>query len=138
MSKVAVASTDGISINEHFGRAKEFLIYEVNESGEYTFIERRGNSPHCVPNSNEHTADTAAQLLADVEVVLVAQIGPRAEKELQSQGIFALPVSSTIDKALKAYGKRGNFIRNSFRRVGSDSQPFGSGGSCGGGCRGCR
>ncbi len=29
MAKVAVTSTDGISINEHFGKSQEFLIYEV-------------------------------------------------------------------------------------------------------------
>ena len=138
MSKVAVASTDGISINEHFGRAKEFLIYEVEESGEYTFLERRESNPHCVHEGNDHTVPSTAQLLADVEVVLVVQIGPRAEKELQSQGVLALPVKSTIDKALKAYGKRGKFIRSSLQRSGADCQPAGSNGGCGSGCHGCR
>lgn len=45
MLKVAVASTDGIHINEHFGRASEFMIYEVDEEGKYSLIENRKTIP---------------------------------------------------------------------------------------------
>ncbi len=38
MSKVAVASTDGISVDEHFGRSKEFLIYEVKKGELLNFL----------------------------------------------------------------------------------------------------
>jgi nitrogen fixation protein NifX len=110
MSKVAVASTDGIMINEHFGRSKEFLIYEVDEDGTYKFLERRENTTH-ESNGHDQTIQTTAQLLADVEVVLVKQIGPGAEQELRSKGVIALPVNSTIEKALQAYGKRRKFIK---------------------------
>ncbi|HWR42655.1 NifB/NifX family molybdenum-iron cluster-binding protein [Sporomusa sp.] len=132
MSRVAVASTDGISINEHFGRSKEFLIYEVEETGEYKFIERRENNAQSVHDGKDHT--TTARLLADVEVVLVSQIGPRAEQELRSHGVIALPVSGPIDKALKAYGKRGKFIRNNISRASDSCQPT----TCGGCSHGCK
>lgn len=132
MPKVAIASTDGITINEHFGRSKEFLIYEVEESGAYTLLEHRENNPHCIHAADGNTTGTTAELLADVEVVLVAQIGPRAEQELRSHGVIALPVTGPIDKALKAYGKRGKYIRGSIPRAVSDCRPSGSnGGSCG-------
>ena len=108
MSKVAVASTDGIAINEHFGRAEEFWIYESNEGGAYQFVERRKKTLE--ESEGDHTA--TVQLLADVEVVLVNKIGPRAENELRREGIIALSVSGTIDKALSAYAKRGKFIKN--------------------------
>ncbi|MDF2572155.1 MAG: nifB: nitrogenase cofactor biosynthesis protein NifB, partial [Sporomusa sp.] len=64
-----------------------------------------------------------AQLLADVEVVLVSQIGPRAEQELRSHGVIALPISGPIDKALKAYGKRGRYIRNNISRASDSCKP---------------
>lgn len=108
MSKVAITSTDGIDINEHFGRAEEFWIYESDEAGAYQFLERRKK---IVEGSNEHQAATV-ELLADIEVVLVNKIGPGAEKELRSAGIIALSVSGAIEKALAAYAKRGRFIRN--------------------------
>ncbi|BBB89637.1 MAG TPA: NifB/NifX family molybdenum-iron cluster-binding protein [Methylomusa anaerophila] len=131
MSKVAVATTDGISINEHFGKAKEFWIYEVDESA-YTFLERRENGPHCTQDATGHTAGATAELLADVEVVLVIQIGPRAERELRRQGVIALPVTGSIDKALKAYGKRGKFIKNSILKTAVDCRSSeGNNGSCG-------
>lgn len=109
MAKVAVASTDGLTINEHFGRAKEFWIYEVNEKGAYIFLERR-EVPQIIDPVHKHTASIVAKLLADVEVVLVARIGPQAELELLSVGAFALAISGSIDKALEAYGKRGRYI----------------------------
>lgn len=112
MSKVAVASTDGISINEHFGRAKEFLIYEVEQGGAYQLLERRPNNPHCSGEHDHHTADATAGLLADVKVVLVSQIGPGASKALQSKGVTALTLSGSIDKALTAYGKRGKLLES--------------------------
>lgn len=30
--RVAVASSDGIVVNSHFGRARDFYIYEVSEN----------------------------------------------------------------------------------------------------------
>ena len=108
MSKVAIASTDGITINEHFGRTEEFWIYESDEIGTYQFIERRKNA---LTEPKDHHV-TTVQLLADVEVVLVNKIGPGAESQLRREGIIALSVSGSIEKALNSYAKRGKFIRN--------------------------
>ena len=115
MARVAVASTDGITINEHFGRSKEFWLYEVAESGSYTFLERR-QIPEDIYASHKHAANRAIEILSDVEVVLAAQIGRQAELELQAQGILSLAVNSPVDKALAAYGKRGKYIKSNIRQ----------------------
>ena len=39
--KVAIASTDGINVDAHFGSASSFLIYEVDADGSYENIEKR-------------------------------------------------------------------------------------------------
>ncbi|SEW16097.1 NifB/NifX family molybdenum-iron cluster-binding protein [[Clostridium] fimetarium] len=39
--KIAVASTDGIYLDAHFGGASSFLIYEVNADGSYENKEKR-------------------------------------------------------------------------------------------------
>lgn len=128
MSKVAVASTDGVDINEHFGRAEEFWIYEKNEEGAYQFLERRKNN---LEESGDHRVATV-QLLTDVEVVLVNKIGPGAEKELRREGIIALSISGSIERALIAYAKRGKFIKNNALLGGvKGCQPSDGHGGCG-------
>lgn len=135
MPKAAIASTDGITINEHFGRAKAFLIYEVDDAGAYTFLERRELDKEQTVEADSHEAGTAFQLLSDVEVVLVAKIGPTSEQELRKRGIIPLAVTGAIGKALEAYGKRGKYIRNNFNKTTAGCCPSGSQGPCGGGCR---
>lgn len=110
MAKVAVASTDGLVINEHFGRANEFIIYDVNDTGSYTLLETRKTIQNPADSHDQELA-VKAVLLADVEVVLVAQIGPGAEKVLRQRGIIALTITGAIEKALVAYGKRGKVIK---------------------------
>lgn len=130
MAKVAVASTDGLTINEHFGKSKEFLVYEVDEQGGYTFIERRERD--VAQNVHEY----AAKLFSDVEAVLSAQVGPRAEQELRIHKVLAFQVTGAISKALESYGKRGKFVCSNLINA-----PVGTqfGGGCGGGCKkGCR
>lgn len=133
MARVAVASTDGITIDEHFGRSKEFWLYEVAESGLYTFLERR-QIPEDIHAFHKHAASRAIEILSDVEVVLAAQIGRQAELELQARGILSLAVNSLVAKALVAYGKRGKYIKGTVAR---NSAPSCGGGSCNcpGGCK---
>jgi nitrogen fixation protein NifX len=113
MAKVAVASTDGILIDEHFGRAKQFLVFDVDEQGEYTFLEKR--SAGNISGLDCHSVDYIVPLLADVEAVLAVQIGQAAERILRRQGIFALPVEGPIEQALHLYGQRSKFIKTGVR-----------------------
>ena len=36
--KIAIASSDGLTVNEHFGRAHSFIIYRLHDAG-YEFVE---------------------------------------------------------------------------------------------------
>lgn len=51
--KVAVASNDGIVINQHFGRANIFYIYEITETGKHRLLETRTVTPIC--NGGNHS-----------------------------------------------------------------------------------
>ncbi len=127
MSKIAIASTDGVSINEHFGKTKLFFIYEIDDKkGTYQLLERREN---ILDKSDSHYL-AAAQLLADVEVVLVSSIGPQARNELQRKGVIAFVLSGSIDKALTTYGKRRNIVKNITRGLVNNYHP-GNGCACG-------
>ncbi len=100
-NRVAVASTDGKYVNEHFGRAKQFLIFELGEN-DYQFLERRENQPSChIESSDESAHLQTVKLLKDCKAVLVARIGPAAEEYLLQHGIKPLIIPDFIDEALK-------------------------------------
>ena len=44
--KVALASTDGKVVNEHFGRASGFLIFDISGTG-FEFVKRVEVKPAC-------------------------------------------------------------------------------------------
>lgn len=103
--KVAVASSDGKVINEHFGRATQFLIFNV-EGNKTEFVELRKTVPFC--NSGEHDDNkllSSAELLTDCRAVLVAQIGNGAVQALRSKGVEAFDIKDFIDDALGSLAK---------------------------------
>ncbi|MDP4145104.1 MAG: NifB/NifX family molybdenum-iron cluster-binding protein [Bacillota bacterium] len=99
--KVAVASSDGKVINQHFGRATKFLIFEVNDS-KYKFVEQRDSAPFC--NNGEHDDSkllSSVEALADCRAVLVAQIGQGAVVALNEKDIDAFNIHDLIEEALE-------------------------------------
>jgi predicted Fe-Mo cluster-binding NifX family protein len=97
---VAIASSDGKFVNQHFGRAQQFLIVEIKDDGSYEFLERRKNVPSCNPTGESTTKDTI-ELISDVEGVLVSQVGPGAADRLIAHGIQPIIIPMLIDDALK-------------------------------------
>lgn len=101
--KVAVISSDGKVINQHFGRASRFLIFEVN-CGEIRFIEAREIMPLCgsadYGNSDEVLSKTIS-LITDCETLLCARIGRRPKEELRKKGIKPIEAPYFIHEALK-------------------------------------
>lgn len=97
---MAIASSDGKFVNQHFGRAKQFLIVEINDDGSYEFLELRKNVPSCNPTGESTTEDTI-ELISDVEGVLVSQVGPGAADRLIAHGIQPIIIPMLIDDALK-------------------------------------
>ncbi|MBZ8135254.1 nitrogenase cofactor biosynthesis protein NifB [Afifella sp. IM 167] len=86
---VAVASRGGGRINQHFGHATEFLVFEVSSAG-VTFVGPRKVEQYCQGGFGE--ADTLAAVidaLEGVSAVLVAKIGEGPTKKLAAAGISA-------------------------------------------------
>lgn len=105
--KVAVASQDGSVVHQHFGRATQFLIYEIEETN-CRLIEIRKNRPPCGAASEDgevsHIEDPmqrSVELLSDCRAVVVAQIGPGAVEKLSNRGIHAFVIPDFIDSALR-------------------------------------
>ena len=98
--KVAIASSDGKFVNQHFGRAQQFLIVELKDDGSYDVLELRKNTPSCNPSGESTTEDTI-KIISDVDGVLVSQVGRGAADKLIAHGIQPIIIPMLIDDALK-------------------------------------
>ena len=100
--RVAVASSDNKFVNQHFGHAEWFLIFEI-DGDVYRLLETRSTAPLC--DDQEHNDDrlnSITKLIADCRAVLVAKIGPGALQQLRAEGIQAYESPNFIDEALQA------------------------------------
>ncbi|WFU14727.1 nitrogenase cofactor biosynthesis protein NifB [Bradyrhizobium sp. CB3481] len=84
---VAVASKGSGLINEHFGHAKEFQVYELSTSGA-KFVGHRRADPYCQGGySEEGSLATIIRAINDCHAVFVAKIGGCPKSELIKVGI---------------------------------------------------
>jgi len=95
---VAVATKGSGLVNQHFGHAKEFQIYEVDGS-EVSFVGHRKIDHFCQGGYGEEaTLDNIIKTITDCKGVLVSKIGDCPKKELQTAGIEVFEGYDTIDK----------------------------------------
>ena len=102
--KVAFATTDGVHVDEHFGRAGTFAIYEFTDK-DYRFIELRkfseGLDQQIVSTREMGQAhDSAVQdkvdRLADCKIVYLTEIGGPSAARLVKKGMMPLKVKEVI------------------------------------------
>ena len=99
--KLAVASTDGLTVNQHYGRANKFFIYLVDDDDGYDFVEERAVTPVCSDGSHI-LADMqkSVQAFTDCKYVVAAKIGAGAAGQLSGAGIVAMELPGTIEEAV--------------------------------------
>jgi len=86
---VAIATKGGGRINQHFGHAKEFQVYEVTAKG-VEFIGHRKVDQYCQGGWGEDASlDGVIQALEGVTIVLCAKIGDCPKDALKAAGIQA-------------------------------------------------
>jgi predicted Fe-Mo cluster-binding NifX family protein len=98
--RIAVASSDGLTVNQHFGRARQFRIYRLIDNG-YEFIEVRITDPAC--SGQQHSdlkLDQMAALIADCQGVVASQIGAGAVDVLIGQRTLPFTMDGSIEAAL--------------------------------------
>lgn len=104
--RIAIASSDGVYVDTHFGHAFSFIIADVDElTGEVTEIEERDVSPACEGHScgghQGRNMTKIADILSDVKYVLIARIGPPAAAELAARGIDTFEGIGSIEDRIK-------------------------------------
>ncbi|MDR3527745.1 MAG: nitrogenase cofactor biosynthesis protein NifB [Rhizomicrobium sp.] len=86
---VAIATKGGGRINQHFGHATEFQIFEVTSAGA-KFISHRRTDKYCVGGTdNSDAMATTIAALEGVAAVLCAKIGDKPKQRLADMGIIA-------------------------------------------------
>ncbi len=86
---VAIATKGGGRINQHFGHATEFQIFEVT-SGGAKFVSHRRTDKYCVGGTDDSDAmATTLAALEGVSAVLCAKIGDKPKARLAEMGIIA-------------------------------------------------
>ncbi|MDT8718159.1 hydrogenase [Clostridium sp. 19966] len=113
--RLAIGSSDGVFIDEHFATALQFLIYEI-EGENYEFIEKRNNKVlcQCVEYHNNKFSSLIEKIY-DCRAILIGKIGPGAQAALKEQGIDSFSVTEyievAIEKLIKYYDNVANFNR---------------------------
>ena len=134
--KVAIATSDGLNIDLHFGQAREFLIYEA-QNGVFVQTERR-KVPD-LPVSDQDSSNPSGgfgcgsgcggggggccgggggplspvvELLSDCRAVVAAQFGHKIGRQFERKAIsvfdIELPINQALEKLSVYYKKFGD------------------------------
>jgi len=124
---VAVASLEGVLVNQHLGAADQLLIYGEKE-GRIGMIETR---PTPEPGGAMKRWQALAAALSDCRALLVSGVGPNPKEVLHESGIDVIECEGIIEEAIQAVfaGRPLNHL--------AVRQQFACGGGCGGNQMGC-
>ena len=99
--RVAAASSDGYTVDTHFGRAKDFYIYQFFE-GEWVFVEKRTVTPVCREGGHSQVEmEKTVELFSDCQYVTASRIGAGANALLSQKGIVAMALPGDLIEALE-------------------------------------
>jgi nitrogen fixation protein NifB len=125
---VAVATREGMLVNQHLGEAKSFQIWGESETGGYTLVEeRKAPEAGCGPQRWSELAAT----LKDCRAVLCAAIGETPRMLLEEHGIHSHVVDGFIEDALRFVFEGGDMNALKVRKCGIGSGCAGGGAGCG-------
>jgi len=126
---VAVASMEGLLVNQHLGEASQLWIFEQRD-GKAELMERRF-TPSAGSGSTRWTE--MADLLKDCRAVLVSGIGRAPLAVLEEAGLRVVVMEGFAREGVEALFSREEIPRMLLRKAGSCGQGL----SCGGTGMGC-
>ena len=101
---VAVASLEGMLVNQHLGEAYKFQIWG-RSNGDYVLVDER-EAPD--PGSGDQRWIQMAEIFKDCRAVLVSGIGGNPRKILEEHGIIPVEMNGFIAEGLKTVYEGGN------------------------------
>ncbi len=124
---VAVASLEGVLVNQHLGEACKLLIYGEKE-GAIGLIEAR-STPE--PGTGMTRWEKLASLLSDCRAVLVSGVGGNPRQVLRHGGTTVIECEGVIEEAVRAVFAGESLSHMAVRK------PSACGSGCGGNQMGC-
>jgi nitrogen fixation protein NifB len=124
---VAVASLEGVLVNQHLGEACQLLVYGEKQ-GRFGLIEAR-QTPE--PGGGMQRWSELAAILSDCRAVLVSGAGEKPKKVFADGGIEVIECEGVIDEAVRAVFAGESLNHMAVRRT------FACGAGCGGNQMGC-
>lgn len=96
--RIAVVSNDDVNVNDHFGMAESFLIYEMSDK--LVFVEKRETEKLSVGDP-DHSFDAEKfnrvyETIRDCSKVYMTKIGKGPAKKLTDLGIEPVVYEGTI------------------------------------------
>lgn len=125
---IAVATLEGVLVNQHLGEADQLSIYAKDESG-FRIVQQRKTPP--AGGGDKRWIDLA-DILQDCRAVLVASAGQAPRNALTSRGVKVVMMEGLIEEGLDA-AFRGETVRAPLRR----NHRCGAGAGCSGNGQGC-
>lgn len=125
---VAVASREGMLINQHLGEAKAFYIFEMRDGELVQVEERNAPTPGCGPKRWEDLA----RLLGDCRAILAGACGETPRKILEGSGLKIHECSGFIEPAV-----RGVYESSDMSAFGGRKRGIAAACCSGGGGKGC-
>ena len=110
MGLIAIATSDGVTIDGRLDTPGSYEIYCFDDYREYTLKERRTTQRHVPGRNHQVLPQEAALLLADVQLVLVTSVLRETELFLLTRGMMVVAVKGSVSEALEAYHRRGRFL----------------------------
>ena len=104
--RIAVAGPQGGTVNEHFGQADGFWIYDVG-AGQSSVLEYRDIAALAL--EGEDRRETIRRILADCQALLVSRVGETPKAMMAEAGIDATAdyADQPIEASLLAYFQKG-------------------------------
>jgi MoaA/NifB/PqqE/SkfB family radical SAM enzyme len=98
MMRIAVVSKSGTLVDQHFGHAEEFLVFETDGEA-VRFIEKRKTAKYCNGECDESDKwAPALKALSGCQVVLALRIGAVPEERLKKEGIRTVMTFGPIEE----------------------------------------
>lgn len=105
---IAVATKDGKNINQHFGHAVRFLVFDV-ENATVRLVDEKKVERYCTYDEAHplrgHVLRGIAEALKGCQAVVCSQIGPAPQEEMSRLGFEVYTLEGEINPSLLELAK---------------------------------
>ena len=105
--RIAIASTDGRTVDQHLGRVERFFIFETSPAGSPLLGQRCLAPGTGLPGHDPRRIAEILQQIEDCSVVVASQVGPAFLVRLEKLGIRVLTsnwrVGTVLDRIARSH-----------------------------------